>query len=394
MSIGLFAAGIATFSSLYCAQPLLPMFASAFRIAPDQAALSMSVTTIALGIGMLVVSPLSDGYGRVGFIRISLAVTALVGLGCALSPTWPVLLTLRVAQGIALAGLPAVVMAYLREEVQAQMHARATGLYVSGCAIGGMLGRLFAGGLADLLGWRAAIGGVGILTLACAAVVFALLPPSYGFVPSPPRPARLARLTGRLLTDPVLLALYAMGAALNGAFVGVYNAMAFRLAAEPYHLSTAVAGLVFVVFGIGSFSSTVAGRIASRIGRRPVAPATAVVMAVGILITLAEPLPIIAVGLTVMTIGFFAAHSLLGGWVAARAQLGGGGTGQASATYLLAFYAGSSVFGAMAGTAWTVGGWPQVVVMTLALTAVGGLLALALMRSRPLPAAVTTPVTD
>jgi YNFM family putative membrane transporter len=385
LSIALFVAGIATFSSLYCTQPVLPLLMAAFRVSPAQAALSVSATTLALGIGMLVLSPLSDAYGRVRFMRVSLGATAVVGLACAVAPTWPALLALRAVQGLALAGLPAVAMAYLREEVHQQAHARATGLYVAGTAVGGMLGRLIAGGLADVLGWRAAVGGVAVLALACAGAVFALLPPSRGFVSAPARPARLVRLTGRLLTDPVLLALNGIGATLMGAFVAVFNALGFRLAAAPYRLSAAVAGLVFLVYPIGSLASALAGRVADRIGRRPVVPAGIAVMATGLLLTLAAPLPLVIGGLAVMTFGFFAAHGVTSGWVATRAQLGGGGTGQAAALYLLAFYLGSSVFGALAGRAWTSGGWTDVTVMTVTLTAVAGLLALALVRTRPLP---------
>jgi YNFM family putative membrane transporter len=383
----LFAAGIATFSSLYCTQPVLPLLGAAFRVSPAQAALSVSATTLALGVGMLLVSPLSDAYGRVRFMRLSLAATAVVGLACAVAPTWPVLLALRTVQGLALAGLPAVAMAYLREEVHRQAHARATGLYVAGTAAGGMLGRLVAGGLADLLGWRAAVGGVAVLALGCAVTVFALLPPSRGFVAEPARPAQLVRLTGRLLTDPVLLCLNGIAVTLMGAFVAVFNALGFRLAAAPYRLSAAVAGLVFLVYALGSLASALAGRAADRFGQRPVVPVAVVVMAVGILLTLAGPLPLIVAGLAVMTFGFFAAHGVASGWVAARAQVGGGGTGQASALYLLAYYLGSSVFGALAGRAWTAGGWTEVTAMTVGLTAAGGLLALALVRTRALPGA-------
>ncbi|WP_338090860.1 MFS transporter [Planosporangium thailandense] len=384
LAIALFAAGIATFSSLYCTQPLLPLLQAAYRITPAQAALSVSATTLALGVGMLLVSPLSDAFGRVRFMRVALGATAVVGLACAVAPNWPVLLVLRAVQGLALAGLPAVAMAYLREEVHRQAHARAAGLYIAGTAIGGMLGRLVAGGLADVLGWRAAVGGVALLALACAVTVFALLPASRRFVAAPASPARLARLTGRLLTDPVLLALDGIGAALMGAFVAVFNALGFRLAADPYRLSAGVAGLVFLVYPIGSLASALAGRAAGRFGQRPVVPAGVVIMAAGGLLTLAGPLPLIIAGLAVLTFGFFAAHGVASGWVAARAQLGGGGTGQASALYLLAYYLGSSVFGALSGRAWSAGGWPAVTAMTVALTVAGGLLALALTRTRPL----------
>ncbi|NJC65724.1 MFS transporter [Planosporangium flavigriseum] len=385
--MALFAAGVATFSSLYCTQPVLPLLMHGFGVTPAQSALTVSLTTFALAIGMLLVSPLSDAYGRVRFMRLSLAATAIVGLACAVAPTWSVLLGLRTLHGLALAGLPAVAMAYLREEVHREAHARAAGLYISGTALGGMLGRLVAGGLADLLGWRAAVGGVAVLAVVCAIAVFALLPASRGFVAAPPSPARLAKLSARLLTDPVLLALYGIAAALMGAFVAVFNALGFRLAGAPYHLSAGVAGLVFLVYPLGSVASALSGRLAGRFGQRPVVPVGILVMAVGILLTLASPLPLVVLGLAVLTFGFFAAHGVASGWVAARAQVGGGGTGQASALYLLAYYVGGSVFGAMAGGAWTSGGWPHVVVMTVVLAVVGGVLALALTRTRPLPGA-------
>jgi YNFM family putative membrane transporter len=147
------------------------------------------------------------------------------------------------------------------------------------------------------------------------------------------------------------------------------------------------------VYPVGSLASALAGRAADRLGQRPVVPVAVAVMAAGILLTLARPLPLLVAGLAVMTFGFFAAHGVASGWVAARAQVGGGGTGQASALYLLAYYLGGSVFGALSGRAWTSGGWAEVVVMTVTLAVAGGLLALALLRTRPLPAAAPTRVT-
>jgi YNFM family putative membrane transporter len=106
----------------------------------------------------------------------------------------------------------------------------------------------------------------------------------------------------------------------------------------------------------------------------------------GVAITLAHPLPLIIVGLAVMTAGFFAVHGIASGWVAARAHAGGGGTGQASSFYLFAFYLGSSVFGGLAGTAWTHAAWPGVVVEAGALFLIALVLALLLRRSAKLTA--------
>ena len=384
IALALFAAGLATFALLYSVQPLLPELATQFEVSATESTLSLSLSTAALGIMLLVVGPVSEVVGRTRLIHLSLFASAFVGLLCAVAPSWHVLLVLRTVEGIALAGLPAIGMAYLREEVHEQVHARAAGLYVAGTAMGGMSGRLVAGALADLAGWRWALGGVAVIALACAVAVRVLLPQSRNFSPVPAHPARLLKMTGRLLTDPALLALYAIAATLMGSFVAVYNAMSFRLVGPPYHLSLAAAGLVFLVYPLGAVSSTYAGALASRFGRRPVLPVCCLVTAAGLLLTMVTPLALVVVGLAVMTIGFFGAHGIASGWVATRAHLGVGGTGPAASLYLFAYYLGSAVFGSLAGGAWTSGGWPTVVALAGGLVLVSLGLSLFLRRTTSL----------
>jgi YNFM family putative membrane transporter len=378
--MALFAAGLATFAMLYSTQPLLPELARAFDVSPAHSAYTVSLATLGLGVALLIAGPASEVFGRTRLMRWSVAAAAAIGVLCALAPSWPALLVLRGVQGVALAGLPAVAMAYLREEVHEASHARASGLYVAGTAVGGMTGRLMAGGLADLGGWRAALGGIAVLGVGCAVLVGFLLPASRNFVPAPPSPRPLLHQTIRVLADPALLALYGIGATAMGAFVAVYNATGFRLAEAPYGLGPGLAGLVFTVYLVGSAASAYAGRLAGRFGRRAVVPIGCLVTIAGVAITLASPLPLVIVGLAVMTAGFFAVHGVASGWVAVRAHTGGGGTGQAASVYLFVYYLGSSVFGGLAGTAWTRAGWPGVVVEAAALLVVTLLLTLLVRR--------------
>ena len=381
IAVALFGAGLATFALLYSTQPLLPALARAFGVTAGQSALTVSACTVGLGLALLVAGPVSEVVGRTRLMHASLYASAVVGLVAALAPTWPVLLGLRALEGVVLAGLPAVAMAYLREEVHPSSHARATGLYIGGTALGGMCGRLLAGALGELLGWRAAVAGVAVLGLACALLTTVLLPGSRRFTPAPASPGHLLRVTGQLLRDPAQLALYGIAATLMGGFVAVYNAMGFRLAGPPYLLGLATAGLVFAVYPVGSVASTCAGRLADRHGRRAVMPAATLVMLAGVLLTLAAPLALVVLGLAVMTAGFFAAHGVASGWVAARAHLGAGGTAQAASLYLFAYYLGSSVFGSLAGDAWTTGGWGLVVTLVAGLVLAGLVLALLLRRT-------------
>ena len=356
LSVALFAAGLATFALLYSTQPLLPELVDAFHVSPSQSAFSVSFATFGLGLALLIAGPASEVLGRTNLMRWSVAATSVFALLSALAPTWHLLLALRGLQGIAMAGLPAVAMAYLREEVHQDSHARASGLYIAGTAVGGMAGRLIAGGLSDLGGWRFATGGIALVGVLCAGVVWLLLPASRNFHPTAARPHDLFRV----LRDPALLALYGIAATAVGAFVAVYNGAVFRLSGSPYELSAGAAGLVFCVYLLGSAGSATAGTLADRYGRRKVVPVGCLITLAGVAITLAAPLPLIILGLAVMTAGFFAVHGVASGWVPARAHASGVGTGPASSMYLFAFYLGSSVFGGLAGTAWSHAGWTGV----------------------------------
>jgi YNFM family putative membrane transporter len=301
----------------------------------------------------------------------------------AVTPAWGVLLVLRALQGFALAGLPAVAVAYLREELHPSVSGRAIGLYVSGTAIGGLTGRLLSGVLADLGGWRAALAGAAVLAVACAVAVRWLLPPSRRFV-RVPREVGLLRQLADGFTDPALLALYGLAALLMGAFVAVYNAGTFRLESAPYSLTPALASLVFLAYLLGSVSSPTASALADRRGRRLVVPLAVLLMAGGLALTLLAPLAAFVVGLTVLTVGFFAAHGVANGWVAVRAQLGGRAVGQAASLYSFWYYVGSSVGGTLAGRAWDGAGWPGVAVLAGGCIAGALLLTLVLGRTRSL----------
>ncbi len=380
VTLALFLAGLATFALLYTPQPLLPLLASEYGLTAGTSALAVSVTTLSLGAALLVAGPVSEVYGRTPLMLASLFAAGAVGVACGLAPSWGLLLVLRAVQGVALAGLPAVASAYLAEEMAPAARAAAAGVYIGGTALGGMSGRLLTGALAEVLGWRGGLIGIGVLALGCAVAVWLLLPKSRNFRAAPSSFGHLARATRAIVTDPALLCLFGVAGTAMGAFVGVFNVAGFRLEAEPYSLSVGVAGLVFVTYALGSASSAWAGRLVGRWSERTVAPWCAVTAIVGVLITLATPLWLVVVGIAVMCVGFFALHGVASGWVAARATLGAGAPGQASSAYLFTYYLGSSVFGTLAGTVWSSGGWSRVVALAVGLFAVALALTLVLKR--------------
>ena len=377
----LFVAGLATFALLYSTQALLPDLATAFGVSTSASTLTLSLTTLGLGFALLVAGPTSELLGRTRLIHGSLIASAVIALASAVAPTWSSMLVLRCLEGVALAGLPAVATAYLREELHVSAHARAAGLYIGGTALGGMTGRLLTGAVGEIAGWRWALAASGLLAVGCALAVRALLPPSAHFEASPPGLRQVLRRTARALSDPALLALYGIGGCSMGMLVAVFNTLGFRLEAAPFHLGIGAASLVFLVYPLGTVSSAVSGRMADRLGRRAVLPAGCVLALAGLLLTLVDSLTLVVVGLGLVVAGFFVVHGIASGWVPARAYAGGVSAAQAASLYLFAYYLGSSLFGSVAGPAWSGAGWSGVVLLGLLLLGVTAALAAMLRRT-------------
>jgi len=378
ITLALFMAGFATFSLIYCVQPLLGEFAREFRLGAAASSLALSFTTGALAISILAMGAFSEALGRRGLMFGSMCAAALLNLGCAAAPSWPVLLLARGLEGLVLGGVPATAMAYLGEESPPDRLGFAMGLYVSGTAFGGMTGRVAMGIMTQLWSWRIALGVISAVDLAAAVLFVLLLPPSRHFVRRTGLALR-AHLDAwrRHLGAPGLPALFLVAFLAMGAFVSVYNYIGFRLAAAPYRLGQAQIGLIFLIYLIGMAASSWAGALADRFGRGPILMLGAVVALAGLALSLAQPLALVIGGVAGLTVGFFMAHSVASGWVG---RLATQDRSHASSLYLLAYYLGASVLGSAGGWFWRWGGWGGVSGYCCA--AMLGVLALGLSLSR------------
>jgi YNFM family putative membrane transporter len=281
-----------------------------------------------------------------------------------LAPSFEVLLVIRALQGVAMAGLPALAMAHLAREVQDRSLGRAMGMLIAGNTIGGLSGRLIAGVVADVAGWRAALAVVGVLSL-LSLVAFRMLVPAPLREAPDPQPGRvIARQVGQHLRDPGVRRICLIGFVLMSAFVTVYNYLGYRLLAPPFGLPQALVGMVFLVYLAGTASSMLAGALGDRFGRLEMLWISIVLALGAALVSLPELLPLVLLALVVFTIGFFAAHSVASSWLSRRATTA---PGQASALYLFSYYAGSSVGGTTGGIAYEYATWPGVIAFVAAL---------------------------
>lgn len=381
-TLALFAAGFSTFAVLYGVQPLLPVYAEEFGVSPAESSLALSLPCATLAVSLLFISPLSEVWGRKPVMTVSLFASAILTIVAALVPDWHGFLVLRALTGITASGLPAVAMAYLSEEMHGRAIGLSMGLLIGGNALGGMVGRLIAGIIADFGSWRIGIGIIGVLALLAAVTFRFALPPSRRFVAHRMRWREVPGTFTHHFRDAGLPWLFAEPFLLMGGFVCIYNYIGFRLLEPPYSLSQAVIGAIFTVYLFGTASSAITGEVASRLGRRRVLWLAITAGLAGLALTLAQSLVLVILGVVVITMSFFGAHSVTSSWVGRRAVTD---RAQASALYLCLYYLGSSILGTAGGWAYDHGGWTGVVGFVGGLYLVALAIAVRLSRLPPLP---------
>lgn len=361
-NIALFAGGFSTFAVLYSTQPLLPYLSKEFHVSPATSSLSLSATTITLAVSLLIVGSLSEALGRKSIMTFSMFSASILAILTGFVPNFHCLLMLRILQGFVLSGLSAIAMAYLSEEIEQKSLGIAMGMFISGNSLGGMFGRIIIGIFTDIFNWRVALCGVGVLSLAASILFVIELPPSKHFQPRTLEICKLFKSMISHLKNPSLLSLFCIGFLLLGSLVSLYNYISFELIAPPYSLSQTLVGFIFILYLMGTFSSTWMGRMSDKHGQKKMLWIALFIMFTGILITLSVNLILKIVGIALLTFGFFGGHSIASSWVG---RLANHDKAQAASLYLFFYYLGSSVGGTAGGSFWTLYGWTGVVAMIM-----------------------------
>jgi YNFM family putative membrane transporter len=380
LNVAMLFAALAAFGLLYSTQALLPSIGASFGVGPTAASLTVSAATGALALAILPLSSVAETVGRVPVMRAGLLVACLFTFAAAAAPYFWLLVLARGLVGVALAAVVAVAVAHLGDEVHPAELGTAIGVYVAGNTLGGISGRLIPGLVEERLSWRVAVALLGLVALLAALAFTRLLPaarrPSLGAADVLGAREHVD-VVRDLLRDGSIVRLCLLAFLLMGGFVACYNYLTFRLEAAPLGLSTTVTSLLFLAYLAGTVSSPLAGRLSHRFGSRRLALSGIGVSLVGLALMLPDDLATITVGLLVFTAGFFATHSVASSWVS---SLAAGRRGQAAAMYLLAYYLGSSAFGALIGFAYQYDGWPAAAAAIATLFLLGGITVLGIRR--------------
>lgn len=341
---------IVTFAVLYAPQPLLNFFSKRYGVSPATASASISLPTLALAASLLFIPFLSRRIGRKRIMGISLFATSILAIISAFCNNFGFFLVVRLLEGISVSGFPAIAIAYLNEEISPMSIGGTMGAYVAGTAVGGFVGRVAIGPLTDWFSWQIAFFVLGFICFLCSMYFWFKLPRSRNFQAEkmPFSEYMKALVTG--FRDKRLFLLYSMGFLVMGSYIMLFNYIGYPLTESPYHLSQTVLGFLFVVNLIGTWSSTMFGKLADHHSRQKLMGISCVIFALGALLTIIPNLWIKILGIAVFAFGFFAAHTTASGWVGVVAPANRKAT--ASSLYLLFYYLGSSVIGWAGGFIW------------------------------------------
>lgn len=363
---GVFVAGWSTFINLYTPQAFLPTLAADLHSSATRIGLSVTVTLLAVALMAPLAGAISDRLGRKHLVVAAICLLVVPTLLVASSGNLETLLLWRFVQGLLLPFIFAVTVAYVADEYSGADAIRVSGLYASGSIFGGFSGRFLGGIIADFAGWREVFVVLAGLTALAAGFVAWSMPAERRFLPVLGGLGATASAYRQHLRNPRLVGTWAIGFGMLFSVVATFTFVNFVLAAPPFSLSPSRLASIFAVYLLGMVTTPLATTAAVRFGRRRAAMVALVVSSVGLALTLSSNLAAVIAGLAMLAGGMFTVQALSIGFIGVAARQA---RSSAVGLYVTVYYVGGALGGVVPGWVWNLAGWPGVVGLLLAVTA-------------------------
>ncbi|HVI49927.1 MAG TPA: MFS transporter [Candidatus Sulfotelmatobacter sp.] len=360
-------AGFCAFLDLYAPQVVMPQLAESFHVSEAVAASTVGISTLAVAISAPLAGLLTDKMRRKPVLLFAVLALVLPTIMLVLADSLTEILVWRFIQGMFLPAIFSATVAYISEEWPSAEASGVTGYYIAGSALGGFSGRFVTALMTDHFGWKSGSLALTLVTLLCALIIWRWLPP--GGARKNVQVAQVSALEGlrRHLTDPALLATYAVGFSVLFSMVATFTYVNFHLSLPPYSMSVSALGMIFLVYPIGAFVTPASGFLIRRLGRRGTILLALSTSGAGLLATLGPSLFEVVIGLAMFVTGVFVAQTSATGYVGQRARVA---RTTAVGIYVCCYYLGGSVGAELPGlTVWHAGGWPGCVGLVLAVLA-------------------------
>ncbi len=231
--------------------PALPAISEAFKATMAQAQYTLSALLLAFGVSQLFWGPLSDRFGRKPILLIGLSLYTLAGVGCAWADSIDLLISWRIAQGVAMGAVVMCGRALVRDLYAPIDGARVMSKGLTGLGVIACISPTIGGFLSGYSGPKATLLGLAVFG------AFSLLMMVTQFKESIPhknlralQPVTLLKTWGTIARNPVFLTYSALTSATFGALFTFLVTSSFVFI-KLFGLSTTEYGMV--MFGMSAF---------------------------------------------------------------------------------------------------------------------------------------------
>lgn len=249
--------------------PALPSMAIDLRSSDSTLQLTLSSFIVGLGLGQLVIGPVSDAIGRRKPLLFGIAVYIVGSILCAISPSAELLIAARAVQAVGAAAGIVVARATVRDLFSGPAMSKFFSMLMLVTGLAPILAPVLGGQVLNWTSWR---GIFWVLTvfggLLLAVAAFALPEPLPAERRTAARVGDVLRTYGLLLRDRVFVG-YAVAAGMIFSAMFAYIAGSSFVLQGVYDLSPQEYSIVFGLNGIGIVvAGQVNGRIVGRVRER------------------------------------------------------------------------------------------------------------------------------
>lgn len=348
-------AGVAVANLTYN-QPLLPEIGRTFGVSGGQAGIVATLTQIGYAAGILFLAPLGDMIERRRLIPATLVAVAFALAGVATAASFALLCAATFLVGLTTIA-PQLVIPFAAGLSAPTTRGRAVGHVMSGLLVGVLAGRVLAGFVGQIYGWRFMFALASAVAIGLAVLLARQLPRTAPIAMT--YTALLRSLWPLVRSQPVLRESSLLGALFFAGFSALWTTLAFLLRTPPLHYGSTVAGL-FGLLGIaGALTAPFAGRLADRSSPRRTIGAAAALQAIAWIVMLFgwRSLMGLAAGVLLLDAGTAAAQ------VSNQARiysLPAHAHSRVNTVYMVAYFVGGSLGSILGAAAWDRARWAGV----------------------------------
>ncbi len=269
--------------------PDIPAFARHFGVSTAAAASVVSAFALMRIIGALPAGRLADRFGQPAVMAAGIAIVAVSSIVAGFSGSFTELIILRGAGGLGSAMFGVSGQTLLLISVPSAQRGRASGLFAGGFLVGGISGPA-VGGVIAAWSERAPFVIYGCMLIVPAVIAGAVLHDRSRRPPEVTAPRRAVAEIAGALRDPAYRAAAFANLADGFGTIGVRSAIVPLFVRDVLHRSAIWTGIGFLlVAAINAATLLPSGRLADRLGRRPVVVSGCLVSAGGLVLLALVP---------------------------------------------------------------------------------------------------------